>query len=181
MLKWLIRRQLAAFERTYDYDIGYLREILEADVGAALKLRGIQALGRYRRGVPLAPWFTAKLIGSMREDCGPCTQLVVRMAERAGVAPTVLRAVVARDLAALPPDVALAYRFGEAAIAHEAAADGLREQVLARWGAQGLVSLSYALTTGRLYPTLKYALGHGQACTRVNVAGSLVPVLRPAT
>jgi hypothetical protein len=42
------------------------------------------------------------------------------------------------------------------------------------------VSLAFALTSARFYPTLKYALGYGQTCTRVSVGGAPVPVLRRA-
>ena len=54
----------------------------------------------------------------------------------------------------------------------------LREQVVARWGKTGLVSLGFALTSARLFPTLKYALGHGRACTRVTVGGKGVVLPR---
>lgn len=36
MLKWLIRRRIAAFERENGYDAGYLHEILDADPKAAM-------------------------------------------------------------------------------------------------------------------------------------------------
>jgi hypothetical protein len=42
------------------------------------------------------------------------------------------------------------------------------------------VSLAFGLTAARLYPTLKYALGHGRACTRVTVAGTPAPLHRHA-
>ena len=32
------------------------------------------------------------------------------------------------------------------------------------------------LTTARMYPTLKYALGYGKACSKVRVAGEDAPV-----
>lgn len=44
-----------------------------------------------------------------------------------------------------------------------------------RWGPGGLVDIGMTLTTARMYPTLKYALGHGRACSRVMVAGQPAP------
>jgi hypothetical protein len=44
-----------------------------------------------------------------------------------------------------------------------------------RWGRRAVVSLAFAITAARVYPTVKYALGHGKACTRVVVGGA--PVL----
>jgi hypothetical protein len=40
------------------------------------------------------------------------------------------------------------------------------------------VDLSLAITTARLYPTVKYALGHGKACSRLVVEGEAAPFHR---
>ena len=34
-----------------------------------------------------------------------------------------------------------------------------------------MVTLAFAIASTRVFPTLKYALGHGHVCTRVRVAG----------
>jgi hypothetical protein len=83
-----------------------------------------------------------------------------------------LRAVLADDPDVMPPDVALAWRFTGATLAHDAAADEYRAEIVHRWGRRALVSLAFAITAARLYPTVKYALGHGKACMRVAVAGT---------
>jgi hypothetical protein len=180
MLRWLMRRKIAAFERAFDHDMGYVRDLVDADPRAARLYGQAVRLGQYRRDVPLLAWLAAQITTVMAEDCGPCTQLGVTMAEREGADPAVLRAILTRDLGALPDDAALGVRFAEAVLAHDAAADALRDEVVRRWGRRGLVSLGFAITAGRLYPTLKYALGHGRACTRVTVGGAAVPVLRQA-
>src|SRR5512144_2101339 len=109
MLRWLLRRRLAAFEREFEYDVSYARDILAADPGALLRFGRVQALGQYCRDVPRDAWYAAGLAGTMAEDCGPCTQLGVTMAEREGILAATLRAIAARDVAAMPPDVALAF------------------------------------------------------------------------
>ena len=67
-----------------------------------------------------------------------------------------------------------------ATLAHDAAADDYRAVIAERWGRRALVSLAFAITASRLHPTVKYALGHGQACSRLTVAGSPIPVLKEA-
>jgi hypothetical protein len=176
MLRWLFRARLDAFDRKYGYDSSYVREIVDADLGAALKLTGVMGLEKHRKGVPIAPWYAAKLASTLAEDCGPCTQLVVNMAQQDGVAPEVLRAIVSGDIDALPEDVALALRYAQAVIRRDAECGPLRERVVAAWGKQGLISLAIALTMGRFFPTLKYAMGHGLACSRVKVGEALVSV-----
>jgi len=180
MLTWFMKRRLDAFERNTGYDVSYVREMLDADVKAVMTLFKVQGLARYRKDVPREPWYAAALVGVLAEDCGPCTQLGITMAEREGVNPDTLRAIVAGDLRAMPDDVVVAYRFAKASLAHNPAADELRREVVERWGQRGLISLSFALASSRIYPTVKYALGHGKSCTRLTVGGKPLPVLKEA-
>jgi hypothetical protein len=180
MLTWFMKRRLDAFERNTGYDVTYVREMLDADVKAVMALFKVQGLARYRKDVPREPWYAAALVGVLAEDCGPCTQLGITMAEREGVNPDTLRAIVAGDLRAMPDDVVVAYRFAKASLAHNPAADELRSEVVERWGQRGLISLSFALASSRIYPTVKYALGHGKSCTRLTVGGKPLPVLKEA-
>jgi alkylhydroperoxidase family enzyme len=141
----------------------------------------VQALTRYRKDIPLAAYCAAGLVAVMTEDCGPCTQLGIDMAEREGVDPAILRAVLARDYTAMPYEVALAVRFTEATLRHAPQADDLREEVVRQFGKRGLISLAFAMVAARTFPTLKYAMGHGKACTRLTVGGETQPVLRQVT
>src|SRR6476661_7620591 len=114
MLGWFLRRQIAKFERTWNYDAGYMHEMI------------------------------------------PCTQLGIDMAERGGVDPMVLRAIVARDFAAMPDEVAVVVRFTDATLRHAPEADELREDVVRRFGKRGLIALAFTMLRARMYPTLKY-------------------------
>lgn len=174
MLYWLMKRRLAAFEHNYHYDASYVREILAADWSAFLRFGRAVSLSRYSKGLPRLAWFAAGITAVMAEDCGPCTQLAVTMGEREGVAPEILAAIVAADVHAMPDDVLLAYRFTKATLTHDANANELRQQILRLWGQRALVSLAFAIATARIYPTIKYVLGHGQACQRVMVDGKSV-------
>ncbi len=178
MFRWFLRRQIAAFERTWNYDASYIREMIDVDPRAMATFWKVQGLSKYRKDVPLAPYVAVGLVGAISEDCGPCTQLGIDMAQRAGVDPAVLRAVVTRDYSAMPYEVALAARFAEATLRHAPQADDLREEVERLWGKRGLISLSFAMIAARTYPTLKYALGHGKACTRLTIGGESRPVSR---
>lgn len=93
------------------------------------------------------------------------------MAEREGVAPDVLRAILEGDTAGMGADALLGYRFARATLAHDPDADALRDQVIARWGRKAVVTLALGIASARVYPTLKYAMGHGKTCVRVRVGG----------
>ena len=132
MVKWLMRRAITAFERQWNYDARYLHEISEASPRAAWMFSRAAAIGKYRKDVPVAAWTAAAITAVRHEDCGPCTQLGVSMAERAGVDAKVLRAVLTEDPAAMPDDAALAWRFTRATLDHDPAADRYREEIVKR-------------------------------------------------
>jgi len=180
MLNWLLRRRIAAFERDYDYPMGYARELLRISPRALALFGSVTRLAQFHRDVPAEALYAAKLVAAKAEDCGPCTQLAVTMAERAGVAAAEIRAVLAGDVRVMSEATALGFRFAEAVLAHDPAADALRAEIVRRWGELALVSLAFAVSVTRLFPTVKYALGHGVACSRVTVAGSPGSVLRAA-
>src|SRR4029453_12547318 len=76
----------------------------------------------------------------------------------------------------MPPDVALVWKFTRASLAHDAEADKYREAIVQRWGRRAPCDSGVlAIPPAGTYPTVKYALGHGNACTRVVVGGT--PVL----
>lgn len=176
MVRWLLRRTISVFERQWKYDASYLREIVDASPRAAWRFLQATRLGNYRRDVPIEAWFAAGITAARLEDCGPCTQLGTSMAERQGVRPEVLRAILADDVAAMPDDVALAWRYTKAVLAHDAAADDYRAVILKQWGPRSVVTLAFAIAAARIYPTVKYAMGHGKACTRVVVGGTAVVI-----
>jgi hypothetical protein len=180
MLKWLVRRRIAAFERDYHYDSSYANDILDVSTRALFVFNRIVPMARYRRDVPLDAWFAAKIATTLSEDCGPCTQLAVTMAERQGVNAELLYAIVNRDTRAMNRDAALGFRFAQATLAHSPSADEYREAIKRRWGPHALVSLALAIASSRVFPTVKYALGHGQTCQRVTVGGTVTPVQRQA-
>lgn len=180
MLKWFIRNRLAKFERRFDYDLSYAREILDADLGAFLAFARVQPMSKYRKDIPLDVLYAVKLVGTMAEDCGPCTQLMITMGLADGVDPKTLSAVVRGDEAMVSSDVRLGIAFARASLAHDPEAETHRDAIIARFGRRAVIALAFALTLSRVYPTMKYALGYGKACQRVVVDGAAIPVIRAA-
>lgn len=174
MVRWALRKGISRFERAWYYDASYVRDVIDASPRALWLFSRAAALGQFRRDLPIEAWCAAGITSLRHEDCGPCTQLAVTRAERAGVTPTVLRALLEDRPDAMPPDVALVWRFTRATLARDVVADEYREAVVQRWGRRALVSLAFAVTAARVYPTVKYALGHGKACMRIVVGGTAV-------
>jgi len=163
-------------ERLVGYDASYMRRVLAASPATFLKFGFVTGLVE-RKAAPAEALAAAGIAGTLVEDCGPCTQIGVDMAAAGGVKPEVLRAILAGDEAAMGDAASLAWRFARASLARDMeTCDPLREEIARRWGDRGLVAVSMALMTARMYPTLKYALGYGKACSKVTVAGVAAPV-----
>src|SRR3989442_13011245 len=83
---------------------------------AFFKFSKIFSLAAHRENVPPDAWFAASIAATLAEDCGPCTQLVVTMAERAGVSPATLRAILTGDEQGMAADAALGFRFAKSVL-----------------------------------------------------------------
>ena len=171
MLKFFFTRYLDRFEVRWGYDASYMREVLAVAPWSFLKFSlGTKAADF--RGAPFEALLAAGLAGTLSEDCGPCTQIGVDMATAAGADQAVIRAILAGDEAAMGETAALGWRFAQASLARDmGTCDPLRDEIVRRWGQKALVAISLNLTAVRMYPTLKYALGHGKACSKITVAG----------
>lgn len=179
MLRALLARQITAMERTWGYDATYLRDVLEVSPWALIRFGLVGSLGRGRRA-PGEALAAAGIAGTLLEDCGPCTQISVDMALHEGVEAGTLRGVLAGDEPAMGETAWLAYRFARAILARDmAVADPLREEIVSRWGKGALVDIGMAIMASRLYPTLKYALGHGRTCSRVTLDGEAAAFRTP--
>lgn len=177
MLKWLLGAFVDRFEKRYDYDASYMRVLLATDTAAFMAFSKIQGFAGYRKAPPEA-LVAAGIVGTLAEDCGPCTQIVINMATEGGLSPAVLKAIVSGDEAGMGPDAALAWRFARASLARDMeTADPLRDEIVRRWGRKALASIAMGLAAARVYPTVKYALGYGKACSRVQVGGEAVTPL----
>jgi hypothetical protein len=170
MLKWLIRRRLAAFEKQFGYDASYMRHVLDTDLGAFMKFARAGEVARYRRDTPLDLWYAVKITGALTADCGPCTQLVVTMALQDGVPGATIAKLLAGDETAMTAPMRLGSCFARAVLARDSATSGqLREEIARRHGPRAVISLALALVGSQLFPTVKYALGYGHACSRIQV------------
>ncbi len=174
MVKWIIHRRLRALEREHGYDASYMHELLDTDLAAFVKFARAAGMAGYRKDVPADVYAGAALTSSIQADCGPCTQIGVGFALRAGVPAATIAAIVEGDEAALSPEVALGVRFARTVLGRDAAADACRAEIARRWGPRAVVALAFGIMSSQLYPALKYALGHGRACTRVMVGGRAV-------
>ncbi len=180
MREWIARRFINRFGARYGYDVSYLHALLKASPRAFFRFTSVSGLARHAEAAPKAAIFAAKLVGAMTEDCGPCVQLGADMARAAGLADNEIAAILSRRAEDMSSDAALGFAFADAVARRDPAADAAREAVRARWGDKGVVDLTFALVTGRLFPMTKAGLGYANACSRVTVGDRAINVAKAA-
>lgn len=176
MIKWLLHKVFTKFGDDADYDTTYLHEITDISPTAAMRYLGLPFMSQMTKPAPNV-WAGAALASVLDGDCGPCVQLVVDSAVRAGVEPEALRACLARRFDDAG-DAGLGFQFAEAAIHDRAEISALRDEIAARHGEAAVVSASYAAATCRAYPVMKRGLGFGHVCRAVSIDGETIPVHR---
>lgn len=171
LLRPLVFRRLARFERRHGYDLSYARELFELSPQAFFRFAKFFGLAGFAQDLSPAMFFAAKFAATRAQDCGPCSQLMLGMAQQAGVPDQALQALIDADTAAMPADMRLAWGYAQAALAQGAELADWRERVLQAHGPRALASLALAIVVARSFPMLKQALGHGQACAALAVPG----------
>ncbi len=173
-----VEQALDAFETHYDYDAAYMRYMHTHAPATFEKFSVLSELVQMRQAAPPSASYAAKLVGALTEDCGPCVQLNVAMAQEGGVSAETISAVLTGDRDAMDPETQLGYDFATAVVVRAPSRTALREQVQERWGEAGVVDLSIAVQIGRVFPMMKTALGFDLSCQRVTVGEAVIEVTR---
>ncbi|MVA98172.1 hypothetical protein GN330_13055 [Nitratireductor sp. CAU 1489] len=165
MIKALLRRLIDSFERKYDYDSGYMREIVTADTAAGFKLMLASQFLTHDFGAPKQAYHAAKIRSAMRADCGPCLGLAAAMAQEDGAdRDTVLAALGHGEADAT---VALAVRLADGVCDNAVDLPETVAKIRARFGERAAAGLAVAVMAGQFYPLLKRGMGQAAACEPV--------------
>jgi len=172
MFKALLHHFTRKMERQMDYDAGYMHEIIDTSSGAALRLSMLSLMSQYDGGGHDELWAGAAIASTLDGDCGPCAQLIIDTAISKGVSEEVIRACLQRNFEQAGA-AGLGFRYAEAAISGDPVADDLRAEIETAYGKKAVLAAAYAAATGRAWPVLKRAMGHGAACQRLKVGDDL--------
>jgi hypothetical protein len=180
MNRWLLGKLLIWSQRQLGtVNMDYAWHLRDVEPSRLWRFSMIRTVEGPRRITPPQVWHAAGMAAAMVEDCGPCVQIHVNLARKDGVPADTLRALAERRLADVPPDVGLAFRFGDA-VARGTEADALRDAIRTAWGERGLIELAFTIATARFYPAVKRGMGYAQTCERIVVEDQVTRADRAA-
>ncbi|MFH1497201.1 MAG: hypothetical protein ABII82_05175 [Verrucomicrobiota bacterium] len=157
------RQTLRDFGRHFDYDVSYLLELADASPEAFRAFEAAMPMARVQSAASTEALHIAKIAGMRAQDCGPCTELALKIAREAGVAETVIQGALhgGQGLDAEQRDL---HDYARAVALNEEMDPALLPRLKARLGRAALAEIAVNLVGMRLYPTLKRALGHAKSC-----------------
>ncbi len=169
MIRRMILKRLDNAERELGGSMDYLRHILNVSLRAFFKFAKVLSLSEYRRVLPVAPYYVARIVAARHEDCGTCLQIEVNLARKAGVPEEVIRSALDEKPAELPEEIAEIYRFADAVVRMTGEEGPDRERIRKRYGEEALLDLAFGIASSRFFPATKRVLGFSVSCQRVEI------------
>ena len=173
MLRWFFKRKLDSEEKRLGESMDYLRYIVDTSPAAFIRFASIMPFAGSRKKLSKEAWYIAQLVSVRNEDCGPCLQITVNLAQKDNVDASLIETVLSEKPAELSTEHADVYRFARAVADTESSSpdvDQLRETIRKRYGDRGLIEMSFAIASGRIPPTVKRVLGYATSCSLTQVA-----------
>ena len=163
-----MRAALLRFGNHYDYDVGYLQEMLAASQGAYEAYLPVQGMSSFREALPLDAHHVARVATMQAEDCGACARLSLRMALEAGVSRDLLETLLCAPQT-LPAPLADVREHARTVASGQAPDLERTARLRAVYGDDGLAELAVCIAGARIYPALKRALGYAPTCERLSL------------
>lgn len=163
MIRILLTRLVARFERMLGVELPYLRAVTEHSPSALLPIALSMPASAYGRQVPASVLHMVRLGATQAQDCGECLQIAVNMAVRDSIAAEDIRAALSGRFDELSSEFAEAFEFGRLAGGQPASPD-CREALRARYSEKGLIEASMAAAGAQFFPVLKRGMGFAHAC-----------------
>ncbi len=161
------KTSLESFENHYKYDASYLHEVLDASPEGFEAFSKFGDMGMFRKILSPEVFFVSKIASAQTEDCGPCTELNVRMAQEAGVGDNIIRCTLSGN--GLSDELEAVRQFS-IAVAFNEVKPGQVEEMKDAYGREGLAELALCIASMRVYPCMKRALGFDQSCAVTRIA-----------
>lgn len=166
LISRFMERRLVAEEKAHGISLAYLRCMLRAAPAHFFKFLKVMPLAGFRRVLPPEVYHLARIVTARHEGCGSCLQSELYLARMAGTGEHVIQAALMDNPCSLLPNLAEVHLFTQSVLERTEEEDLYRESIVQRYGENGLIELALAIAVGRMFPTVKRALGYSTHCAQ---------------
>lgn len=161
-------QQINDFEAHYQYDSGYMRDLLSTSPAGYEKFSQFLPMAHHLEQLAPDDYWVAKLATMQTEDCGECLQLSVRMALEAGVGKEVIRAALDGGRA-LPAPLNDVYRYATCVATRVPVPEDLMHRMTERHDKGSLLEFGLCIASARVFPAIKRAIQSTQSCALIQI------------
>lgn len=160
----ILHDQISDFEQHYDYDAGWMHDLLNRSAAAFAQFDSARPMTVYHDQLPTEAHYTAAITVMQAEDCGPCLELNLKLALEAGVDRAILQTLLHQP-DSLPQPLSDIRRHTLSVLNGDPPDQETATRLEAHYGAAAFAELALCIVGVRIYPTLKRALLHENHCT----------------
>ena len=160
------KQTMADFDEKYSYDSSYLLELMEASPSGFEKYYGFLPLAHHQEKSSAEALFVANLVAMQEADCGACLQLVVRMAQEAGVSNHIIGETLS-DGHLLSDDLKLVRSYARVVANAESLDPELLAAMREQFSDTAIAEIALRIASARVFPTIKRAFGRAKSCSMV--------------
>ncbi|WDE07197.1 hypothetical protein SG34_010040 [Thalassomonas viridans] len=151
------------FESHYQYDSGYMRELLASSPQAYQHFADFLPMAHFRELLTPEDYWIAKIAVMQVADCGACLQLNIRMAQEQGVAGDLILALLnAGD--SLTPGQRELRDYARQLVMPAGVEPALMQTMQARYSRGQLLEFGLCAASAMVFPTIKRAIAEIQSC-----------------
>lgn len=151
------------FEKHYDYDCSYMRLMQENSSDGFETFLNFLPMGQFQKKLSKNDIWIARLASIVAEDCGACTQLNIKMAAEAGVKEELIKKVI-RNPEKLDRQDKLIYDYAQAVVKNSDNCHDYQFLISKLYDKEQLTEFALAISSTKVYPTIKRALGFIEPC-----------------
>lgn len=166
----LIEIKLKNFEKVTGESVEYMRELLRHSLPGFFLFVLFMPLSSYRGKLSKEAFHLARISAIKYEDCGPCLQMVVTMAARAGVDHGLIRNTLENDKSTLSEEWVVVLAFVQATVENNVNLNEARAAVTELLGERAVTDLALVIASVRVYPMVKRAMGYARSCSKVQIS-----------
>ncbi len=163
-----LAQQIEQFESHYDYDGGYMRDLLASSPAGYEKFDAVMPLVQHRELLDVDTYWVARLAAMKVGDCGDCLQLVVKMALESGISKTIVNAVL-HSPDRLPKALQEVYVLATV-VAENKMDDTMAKKIESRFNTGQRIELGLCIATTLFFPIIRRAGGYANQCRILDIA-----------
>ena len=157
-------KKLDWYARHYDYNVDYMREMLEIAPEAYATFEAFLPMANFVKSTPLEVMNVAKITAMKYQDCSDCFQLILDMAVEVGVDKEIIKSLVFHDGEGLSDELKDVRKFTLAVLENRGIDEELQSKMTEKYSRDVMMELGLAIASMQVFPIIRRTVNAFKSC-----------------